>query len=362
MAADDDLDALEAELEDYEDDEDDDDLPAVKRIWKKYKLIIIPLVAAVIFVPVIWVSTGGSDKIDRKMVVVPELAVEPGKQIKMVPEQPEGAPGAGKGEEGVFNVVKEGENEGKIAIVAPPEDPKKPETEAEKPETAIAMLPEGAEKTPKAGDSAEGAVLPPPTAPGKEGEAALPELPAPGAPAPADGETAESILPPPDAQKVPDTKQPDKPADVAAPPAPPAQPEQPAQPAAPENNNQLTVVIPKGKEQPAVAMVPKPQIAPPPPPPAGESKATPLRTMAGVYRVQVASTRSEAAAKTLWDKQVAKHPDVLGQLPLTVQQAVISDRGTFYRVQGGAFGDREAADSVCRKLKLRGQDCIVVRP
>ena len=41
MAADDDLDALEAQLEHYNDDEDDDDLPAVKRIWKKYKVLVV---------------------------------------------------------------------------------------------------------------------------------------------------------------------------------------------------------------------------------------------------------------------------------------------------------------------------------
>jgi hypothetical protein len=376
MAAEDDLDELEAELEGYGDDEDDDDLPAVKRLWKKYKLIMIPVAAALVFIPVILVSTRESDDDDRKIIVRPELAVEPGKPVKMAPDQPSGAAGAGKGEEGVFSVVKEGENEGKIVITAPPEDPKKPEAEGgEKPAAIamtpeggkkpaeVAMAPEGAEKTPTDGKSADGAILPPPTAPEKEGEAAVPVLPEPGAIV--DGKSTESILPVPEAEKVPDAKQPEKPADVAA---QPVQPEQPAKttkaepPTAPAGNNQLTVVIPKGKEETTVAVAPKPQIAPPPPAPAGKLNVTPLRTMAGVYRVQVASARSEAAAKTLWGKQVSKHPDLLGELPLTVQQAVISDRGTFYRVQGGAFGDRESADSVCRKLKSRGQDCIVVRP
>lgn len=366
MAAEDDLDDLEAELEDYE-DEDDDDLPPIKRIWKKFKLIIIPAVAALVFIPVILIGTGGGEsEIDKSMIVVPELAVEPGKPVKMTPDQPGGAPGAGTGEEGVFNMVAEGEDAGKIAkITPPPEDPKKPEPEGA--EGPIAMVPEGGEKTPKDGKSADGAILPPPVAPGKDGEAALPVLPVPGAPA--DGKAAESILPPPDAQKVPDGKQPDKPADVAAQPAQPVQPAQPmqptqqaqpAKPVAPADNNQLTVVIPKnGQQQQVTVLQPAP---PPPPPPSAESNVTPMRTMAGVYRVQVASARSEAAAKTLWGKQQAKHPDLLGSLPLTVQPAVISDRGTFYRVQGGAFGDRESADSVCRKLKSRGQDCLVVRP
>ena len=84
--------------------------------------------------------------------------------------------------------------------------------------------------------------------------------------------------------------------------------------------------------------------------------------MAGVYRVQIASARSEGLAQREWSDQVRKYPDVLANLSLTVQRAVVKNRGTFYRVQGGPFADRDAADSVCRKLKSRGQDCLVVRP
>ena len=84
--------------------------------------------------------------------------------------------------------------------------------------------------------------------------------------------------------------------------------------------------------------------------------------MAGVYRVQIASTKSEGLAQREWRDQVSKFPDVLSDLSLTVQRAVVKNRGTFYRVQGGPFPDRDSADSVCRKLKSRGQDCLVVRP
>lgn len=353
MAADDDLDALEAQLEGYNDDDDDDDAPALKRIWKKFKILIVVGAAFLIFIPVILVSVGGSDKDKPRVMVVPELAPEPGKQVKISPDQPGGEQVSGQ-DKGVFNVVTEGENAGKVAITAPPEDPKTPPVDGKAPDGAeapIAMIPEGAEKTPKDGKNAEGSILPPPTPPEKAGEAALPALPAPGAPAPTDGKTAENILPAaPAVPTAPDAKNSEKSAAVAVQPVQPATP-----PKAPANNNQIAVVIPKATTT-TVA------VAPPPPPPPGKANVTPMRTMAGVYRVQVASARSESAAKSLWDKQVKKHPDVLGQLPLTVQTAVIQDRGTFYRVQGGAFGDRESADSICRKLKSRGQDCIVVRP
>ena len=80
------------------------------------------------------------------------------------------------------------------------------------------------------------------------------------------------------------------------------------------------------------------------------------------YRVQIQSLRSQSRAEKAWLSQVKKHPDLFGDLSLTIQRAVIQDRGTFYRVQAGPFAKREAADSLCRKLKIRGQDCLVVRP
>lgn len=354
MAADDDLDALEAQLEGY-DDEDDEDAPPLKRILKKFKIPIAVGGLVVFLGIVVLIASPGTDKREPKIMVVPELAVEPGKQVKISPEQPGGQPVPGQ-DKGVFNVVTEGENAGKIAITAPPEEPKTPPADGS--DTVIAMVPEGAEKTPMNGKPADGSILPPPTPPSKDGEVVVPILPEPMAPTSGKAETAENILPAPaGGENPPVAKQPEKPADVAVlpvTPAPPPEPVAPKTPAAPQNNNQIAVVIPKNTA-PTAAMT-----APPPPP--SDTKVTPMRTMAGVYRVQVASARSESAAKTLWDKQVSKHPDLLGQLPLTVQPAVIQDRGTFYRVQGGAFGDREAADSICRKLKSRGQDCIVVRP
>jgi hypothetical protein len=383
MAAEDDLDELEAQLEGYDDDADDDDLPALKRIWKKYKLLIIPAAAFLVFIPVILISVGGSNSGEHKLVVVPELAPEPGKKIKIKPESPGGEEVAGQ-DKAVFNVVTEGKDKGKIEITAPPEEPKAvpeggttdapiamaPEgaektPKAAQPEAPIAMLPEGAEKTPQDAKTADATMMPPPTPPGKDDEAALP---VPDANAPSGGagdmKKAESILPAPPAgkdmkaadAKAGDSKVPEKPMDVATQMAEPAKPAE--QPKAQKETDQIAVLIPKVQETPQT----KTAISPPPAPPKGSAESTPMRTMAGVYRVQVASARSESAAKTLWDKQVSKHPDLLGKLPLTVQQAVIKDRGTFFRVQGGAFSDRESADSVCRKLKSRGQDCIVVRP
>lgn len=343
MAADDDLDALEAQLEGYDNGEDDDDLPPIMRIWKKFKFIIIPVAAFLLFIPVIVISFGGSETNEPKIMIVKELAPEPGKQIKMAPDQPGGAQVSGQ-DKTVYNMVTEGENKGQISIAGPPEEPKKP-------------IVEGMAATD--GKNAESSILPPPTPPTEEGVAVLPVLPVPGAPAPDAGKSAESILPVPAADtKVPD---PTKPAEIAIAPVQEMTPTKiPAAPT-PTNDNQIAVLIPKATPTPTPPATTV-AVSPPKSPSPGGAGVTPMRTMAGVYRVQVASARSESDAKTLWDKQVNKNPDVLGKLPLTVQAAVIKDRGTFYRVQGGAFGDREAADTICRKLKSRGQDCIVVRP
>lgn len=355
MAADDDLDELEAQLGDYDYDDEDEDASPLVRGLKKNKIIIGAIGSvAVVLIVVAMFSGGDNVTVDnRRIMVVPELAVEPGKQAKTMPVQPDGESVPGQ-EKRVYNMVAEGENAGAIAITSPPEDPKNPPAAGET--LPLAMTPEGVEKTPEGGDSAEGGMVPP-TPPTKDGVATLPALPVPTAPAAGDGKTAESILPVPPADgKTPEATQPDKPAAVAVLPVQPAP--APTVPTVTVPGNQITVAIPKspGTNTTTIAMVA------PPSPPSGGTNATPMRTMAGVYRVQVASTRSESAAKTLWNKQVNKYPDVLGQLPLTVQAAVIQDRGTFFRVQGGAFGDREAADSVCRKLKSRGQDCLVVRP
>ncbi len=80
------------------------------------------------------------------------------------------------------------------------------------------------------------------------------------------------------------------------------------------------------------------------------------------YRVQIHSVTSRNKAEKAWLLQVKQHPDLFAELTLTVQRAVIKDRGTYYRVQAGPFSKREAADSLCRKLKNLGQDCLVIRP
>lgn len=82
----------------------------------------------------------------------------------------------------------------------------------------------------------------------------------------------------------------------------------------------------------------------------------------GAFRVQLGAVRSQDAAQKEWSRLQAAHSDLLGRLGLTVSQADLGDRGTFYRVQAGPFGEHQAAADLCTKLKSRNVSCIIVRP
>lgn len=90
------------------------------------------------------------------------------------------------------------------------------------------------------------------------------------------------------------------------------------------------------------------------PPPASTAAAT------GDYRVQLASLRSEAAAGTEWKRLQKAYPELLSSISMKVQKVEISGKGTFYRVQAGAMSETAAKD-LCRKLKQRKAECIVVK-
>ncbi len=80
----------------------------------------------------------------------------------------------------------------------------------------------------------------------------------------------------------------------------------------------------------------------------------------GGYTIQLISLTSADAAESAWKNMREEHPDLLGQLSLTVEKANVSGN-TYYRVQAGAFNDRSKARELCARLKAQKQDCLVVR-
>ena len=97
------------------------------------------------------------------------------------------------------------------------------------------------------------------------------------------------------------------------------------------------------------------EIAAPPDVPAGAAEAAPA------WRIQLAALASHADADAAWPAFASAHRDLLAELTLHVERAELA-RGIFYRVQAGPLRDRAAAAALCRSLKSRNQDCLVVAP
>ncbi|WP_374449277.1 SPOR domain-containing protein, partial [Stella sp.] len=69
------------------------------------------------------------------------------------------------------------------------------------------------------------------------------------------------------------------------------------------------------------------------------------------------------AAQQEWDKMKAAHAPVLGRLTSQIVRVDLGgERGVFFRIQAGPYGDADAARRACAALKERNVSCLVVRP
>ncbi len=96
-------------------------------------------------------------------------------------------------------------------------------------------------------------------------------------------------------------------------------------------------------------------------PPRPRSALSAARTPSGAYVVQLAALRARNGTRPAWARLQRAHPMLLGDRELTVQEITLGERGIFYRVQAGFFPDRAGASALCRALKARQQDCLVVK-
>lgn len=108
---------------------------------------------------------------------------------------------------------------------------------------------------------------------------------------------------------------------------------------------------PEAKLEPAV--IPK---ADPKPAPKAEPKAEPI--VAGDFYVQLASVKSNAAAKDEWDKFVLKYSPLLDGASHRIETADLGAKGTFYRIQAGSMSKLNA-DNICNGIKSKGGSCLV---
>jgi cell division septation protein DedD len=159
----------------------------------------------------------------------------------------------------------------------------------------------------------------------------------------ADTDTALAEAAPPAAPAAGATAPPALTATAATPPAVPAPAAAPTPPAASSTQQQAAV--------PATAT---------PAPAAPAAGAQPAA--GGKWKIQLASVKSEQAARQEWGRMQKTHPDMLGDMKLTVQRADLKDKGVFFRIQAGPLPDRTTAEDVCAELKAAKQPCLVVKP
>jgi cell division protein FtsN len=88
---------------------------------------------------------------------------------------------------------------------------------------------------------------------------------------------------------------------------------------------------------------------------------TPVVSTSGTrYRVQLGSFRNKEAAEKQWTTLKGKFASLLGDVSYRVQDIDVKDKGTFHRLQAGAYENRSNAISLCESLKAQKQDCLVV--
>ena len=78
----------------------------------------------------------------------------------------------------------------------------------------------------------------------------------------------------------------------------------------------------------------------------------------GEWKVQLFSSADKAKVEKQWQVISQKQKALVSDMPMQIVPAQIAGKGTFYRLQVGAFETREMAANLCAKLKKQKQDCI----
>lgn len=78
------------------------------------------------------------------------------------------------------------------------------------------------------------------------------------------------------------------------------------------------------------------------------------------YTVQLVSTRSDSAAQSEWKRLSKKFKEIIADQPHFISKTVVAS-GTFYRLRVGRFKKHEEAKALCDQLKVKKQECFVVK-
>jgi cell division protein FtsN len=82
----------------------------------------------------------------------------------------------------------------------------------------------------------------------------------------------------------------------------------------------------------------------------------------GRFRIQIGMLRTEAEAQDLSARVKREHPDAMGAREAEIDEAVVGNMGSFYRVRVGPFASAQEGLAACAKLKGAGIDCLLVTP
>lgn len=81
---------------------------------------------------------------------------------------------------------------------------------------------------------------------------------------------------------------------------------------------------------------------------------------AGGYKLQVAVVRSRDEADRIIETLLIKHAPKIGQRVTRIDETVLGNMGTFYRVNVEAYADAAEPERLCGALRADGYDCLVV--
>jgi hypothetical protein len=128
------------------------------------------------------------------------------------------------------------------------------------------------------------------------------------------------------------------------------EPARPPQAAEPSASRPRTSAWSRNTEvSPAVAAVP-----------AAAAASAPAAKPEGRFRIQVGMVRSEGEAQALAGKVRSEHAAALASREPEVDQTVVGNMGSFYRVRVGPYSTQADGQAACAKLKGSGLDCMVV--
>lgn len=98
----------------------------------------------------------------------------------------------------------------------------------------------------------------------------------------------------------------------------------------------------------------------PEPPKMAGSMKEPGSVTGGLWRVHLASHRTESAAINEWQELLKANPQLYGQYDPLVSWVELQGRGSFARLELVGFPDRKTAEAACAKLRTGTRYCAAV--